>query len=742
MKNMALNKVMTNMLMAGAIMCTAFSVNAAITEENADRVKQGYPLKSTIPDVNTMENWLVNNPDTFALNPVNIRGGFHPDRSDPDELGGDYDVVYIFPDAATANAWWDPTLTDTPPLTIPDTAVAMVHWVLDNGSGSFPGIMSYSDIDGFKSRNCIMAAGDVIPDPENLTAVLDKTCSNPQGTSKRFKMNVLIPNVPIDLVYNIEQHPLTYTNYDTLPTFDGIEESGRIYRSLTKWHNTTAMDTAAGPRDGVRIAGFRMELGTGVGSAFASIPDAAGTGLEVDKVLGFELRPCMPDKFLDVLRTPGGTGSNPCVGVLDSAGQELPQEIWLEEEYGSFSPTMYSTIDDKRTAPIGGFWDKNPAGIYPPEIQTLGKLDSGYQPSDADVYWDSRVDGALPLPGYYGATTPNYFDMIVTQAANVGATTTDTVPEPNPFGYLAYWGVLSDESYGEFGDSGILPQGIYVDDDGIPATESGLLAWWDGAQYRWGIDGSLVDGVVTPEDAFAPVDPALLAQWALSPVVEEPDFVAYPETGFPPGPLYETGVADDLGGINVDYFVYLGRNYDAAVNPTFTIRMTAVSVDTADPYGDGTPAPGFPLQIGDYGNDIPAWVANPAPALETFLDGGVEVDVAIDELNVDRRIKVTKSKEITVKIDNNGPDAASGTLSLIGTDSAGNVVASFSEEFTDLAADTEKEITFDFTAPSEPTVITWVAEVTADGDTNLDNNTATATTEVIDRKGLGNGGGN
>ncbi len=86
------------------------------------------------------------------------------------------------------------------------TAVAMIHWELDNGSGSFPGIMSYSDIDGFKSRNCIMSAGDVIIDPD--LGEIEKTCSNPQGESKRFKMNVLIPNVPIDLVYNVEARRL------------------------------------------------------------------------------------------------------------------------------------------------------------------------------------------------------------------------------------------------------------------------------------------------------------------------------------------------------------------------------------------------------------------------------------------------------------------------------------------------------------------------------------------------------
>lgn len=718
--------------MTGAMVFAASSTHAEVTEPDAKRIKQGYPLKSTDPAVNTMEDWLVNNPDTFALNPVNIRAGYHPDRSDPDELGGEYDVVYIFPDAATANAWWDPTVTDSPPVEIPNTAVAMIHWELDNGSGSFPGVMSYSDIDGFKSRNCIMAAGDVIPDPDNPGAVIEKTCSNPQGSSKRFKMNVLIADVPIDLVYNVEPYPLTYTNYDSLPTFDGVEESGRIYRALQKWHNTTAMDTATEQRDGVRIAGFRLELGHGVGSAFAPIPTPTDptelAGLAPDKSLGFELRPCMPDHFLDVFRPnrPPGSGQNPCSGTTDSTGQELPQEIWLEEEYGTFSPTMYSFVDDKRMVGRGipgGFWDKRPAGIYPPATQTLGLLDNGYEPSDDPVYWDSRVDGATALPGYVGATTPNYFDIIETQAYEYSLTTVDEMPMPNPFGYLAYWGVLSDASYGDFGDSGILPQGIYRDDDGDPATEGSLIAWWDGLQYRWGIDGEMFDGVIEPDEGFKPVALADLQEWALSPLQEEPDFDLYPDTGFPPGPLYELGVADDMGGLNIDYFVYLGRQYNADENPTFTIRMTAVSVGAAG------------VEDGDYGNEEPAWVANPAPPLESFLDGAAEVDVAIKDLDVDTRVSVKERSKVEVTVKNYGPDAASGTVSVIGTDSKGKEVASLNDAFTDLAVDAWTKFRFSWSAPVYPTVIEWVAEVTADGDTNLDNNTATATTRVVKKKG-------
>ena len=577
-------------------------------EQNAKRIKLDYPL-------GTMAQWL-NEADKYALNPVNIRAGKHPDRDDPQ--GGPYDVIYIFPDSATANAWWDPIANPNGmPTTIPDDAVAFVHWVLDNGSGTFPGIMSKADIDGFKSKNCIMSSGATIPQP-GVKEGIEKTCSNPQGSSKRFKMAVLKADVPIDLVYNVETAPLTYNNYETLPTFDGQEESGRIYRVLQKWQNATATDTANGiDNPGVRMAGFRMELGTGVGGAFTAIPNANNDGLDPDKALGYELRTCMPDHFLDVKRDRPGTGTNPCSASVDSTNQDLPQEIWLEEEYGTFSPKMYSFNTDKRTTPIGGWWDKRPGGIYPPEIQTLGKLDSGYAASDSTAYFDiDRVDGALPLSGYYGATTPNYFDMVATQIAN--NTTVTGIDPPSPFGYLMHLGVLAD------GDYGITSRGIYEDDDGDPATEGSLIAWWDGDEYRWGSDPDLngdIDG-----DAFGVVPTNTLVQWALHPLQEEPD----PATGkFPAGPLYSIDTMDDLAGLNVDSFVYLGRNF---TGNQFTIRLTAVPVTSSSPYGPGTGgAPGFPMSGGEYGNETPAWVANPAPGPEVYVgdDGVIDIRAGI-----------------------------------------------------------------------------------------------------------------
>ena len=597
---------------------TDTTVENPAKEENAKQIKLDYPLGN-------MESWLAE-ADKYALNPINIRAGKHPDREDPN--GGAYDVVYIFPTEALANEWWNGV--GSPPDEIPDDAVAFIHWELDNGSGAFPGIMSKADIAGFKSKNCIMAAGATIPMP-GIKDGIEKTCNNPQGSSKRFKMNVLKADEPIDLVYNVVTAPLTYTNYDAvedgLPTYNipddnpdlgPITESGRIYRVLQKWHNATATNTANGvDNPGNRIVSFSLELGYGIGGAFTPINQDNGDGLDPDKALGFELRPCMADHFFDVRRDSKSTGTNPCSESYDGTNdplvdQILRQEIWLEEEYSTFSPKMYSLNTDKRTTPVGGWWDKRPAGIYPPQLQTKGKLDSGTVDT-SNYYPDAnpdRVDGGEvnTIDSYQGATTSNYFNIVGAQAQSyvpADPLTIDTngeIDQPVPFGYLMHFGVLSH------GDYGIVSRGVYMDEDGDPSSEGDLVAWWDGDEYRWGSDPTY-DGEIN-DDGFAIVPRETLVEWGLFPLQEEPD----PVTGeFPAGPLYEIGVMDDLAGLNVDSFVYLGRNFNNDTtnsgHTNFTIRLTAVSVEKGLGYSGG-----------ETGNEPPPWVTKPPKDLVGYIN--------------------------------------------------------------------------------------------------------------------------
>lgn len=84
------------------------------------------------------------------------------------------------------------------------------------------------------------------------------------------------------------------------------------------------------------------------------------------------------------------------------------------------------------------------------------------------------------------------------------------------------------------------------------------------------------------------------------------------------GPRYEAGVMDDLGSINMDFFIYLGEDFledvDATLVPkqdNVTLRVTARSVtaNTVD------------------GSEDPLWTqdGNEAPSLESYLDDGTDV---------------------------------------------------------------------------------------------------------------------
>ena len=235
-----------------------------------------------------MAEWMANGGVDYSWNPENVRLGQHPDRS----LG----VVYIFPDKVTADAWWDGVTTATPPAGIPNDAVAYIHWKLDNNSGEFPGIMAKTDDKNFKTNNCIMASGYEIP-TEDGTGIEDKTCSNYQGSSKRFKLVVLKADEPIDLMFNTTTKELVYSNYDEPPLPDDLtvlDDVFRNYRYIMKFGNGTGTDSDTEVRDGTRLVGFKLELGTGgVGGDFAKTTDETTDGL------AYELALCIADRYFD-----------------------------------------------------------------------------------------------------------------------------------------------------------------------------------------------------------------------------------------------------------------------------------------------------------------------------------------------------------------------------------------------------------------------------------------------------------
>lgn len=251
-----------------------------------------------------------------------------------------------------------------------------------------------------------------------------------------------------------------------------------------------------------------------------------------------------------------GTGANfiPATGIegLDfelrtlvpraefgEAGGGPDREVWKPLEFATFSPGQYS---------LTGFFDDEVAGMIPP--QDVDTVNGQY------IY-----SGAAPSAWANGAITQNYFDR---------------------------WGYMLNLD--------LLPIGIYEDNDGDAATEGKLIAFWDGANWRYGAPN------------FDVVPEADIAEWAAAPLSE---------TEVLPGPRYEAAVIDDLGGLNVDVFIRLAETYDPTLAGREKITLRVVPVKPAD---------GIP------GNETnPTWLATPAPDIFAEDDTDDSTDDGTDD---------------------------------------------------------------------------------------------------------------
>ena len=155
--------------------------------------------------------------------------------------------------------------------------------------------------------------------------------------------------------------------------------------------------------------------------------------------------------------------------------------------------------------------------------------------------------------------------------------------------------------------------GIYKDDDGDPATEGSLYAWWDGSSpsccYRWGIRGG-----PGGEDAWSIVSDAALAEMEARPLAE---------TEVLEPPRYEVAYMDDLGGLNMDTFIKITKDYNVTLRPTFTVRLTGQSIADAGVVSGATGTADGP------------WVANPADATAFEPDAPADTDTDTTTTNSD-----------------------------------------------------------------------------------------------------------
>lgn len=458
----------------------------------------------------------------------------------PDDPDGQ---TYIYPNNATKIA---DTLGDG------TGSLAIIHWELDDGSGRAPGLQPVTDDFNFPTHNCIMASGE----RESLEfpgIFVPKTCSDPQGSSKRVFLEIQEADTPIDLTFNTGSRDIRYKGVQD-PAEDGGAAFtafrneygiGRIYRVIQKFINDTDE----------RLVGVRVELGTGVGSDF--------TPLSLSDGVAYELRPFVDREFFV-----GNTGAD-------------DRAVWNEMRFAHFSPKMFDNGLRARFDP--GFFDDDSAGLIPPQ-------DFSTQGANNDKTQYIFSGDEISDTGRIGAITPNYFNIPETQGAGAGIPGT-------VFGYM-----LPDS---------LIPTVIDRHDDGNPESEGDAYeAWWDGTDWRYGLDKNF---------AIVPLDQ--LQQWAALllgldlPGVEDPT-------------RYTSVASDDVSGLNMDTYIYLSDNLlgvgdspyfnnGAPIHDTITVRYTAVSLSS--------------LGLGDVpGSGDPDWIASPAPDLSTYM-AATGVPVAIND---------------------------------------------------------------------------------------------------------------
>jgi len=107
-----------------------------------------------------------------------------------------------------------------------------------------------------------------------------------------------------------------------------------------------------------------------------------------------------------------------------------------------------------------------------------------------------------------------------------------------------------------------------------------------------------------------------------------------------------------------------------------------------------------------------------------------DIDMELVSLAVPSRAATNTEQIVAVSVINNGPATVeSGTVTIEGVSSRGEIIQ-FSEVFSDLSIDEAETYDFTWSTPSVPSTINWTATVTAEGDTNENNNTATEITRV------------
>jgi hypothetical protein len=326
-----------------------------------------------------------------------------------------------------------------------------------------------------KPNNCIINTAYITADknPDGTSGLLNTLeplgpipviCSSDFQTHKRFKIPMqpaaLDPATPIDLVFNVVDESV-WANANGLPgntvTNSLNPNNLRPYQVFSKINNYT----------GKRLAGFKVIVGTGTGTAFKS---ASALGIEGKLQISLGLNEAANDVTVKGVKTFYYNNEN----LFDDEGG-----------MATFSHGLFGAPDKHFS--VNGFFDRRTAGF------------DAVTGCEADPAMTTKC---LPYANPYIPVDPAVVGGLADLKATDMIYSTKTL-ESNYNGPTVLPQPTAGLPFGDWLPFGWNPKGIFWDFDNDPTTDADLVAWWNGSAWLKNFDSGFTPATTAELDAWA-----------------------------------------------------------------------------------------------------------------------------------------------------------------------------------------------------------------------------------------------
>jgi len=543
-----------------------------------------------------------------------------------------------------------------------------------------------------KPANCIMATSYLKDHYLDSAEPRQVVCSSPFQTHKRFKVAMLPSTVDgqgsesIDLVFNVAP--------------EAGERTYEMYQKINNW-------------TGRRLAGFKVEVGFGVGDAFQRAS---------------------------------------AVGATEHLNIAVPSNLWSPTQLATFSAGLFGPVD-KHTGEVGFFDPDTRAGFY------IDEYVAGDQPLT------DTLTATRPLPSDYpnvptgiGAASAQFGPWLPNSMLPTGIFFDDDGNPDTDAALVAWYGY--NPATGGLG----WMRGARESFAAIPATE--IQAMGANLSYTSGVIDDLVNVglnyVVRIGDvATFPTTANNTFTIRVTPAADTSGSPAPMFVGVQPNPLlvYSSSVGAvrldpqptfAIGGLLTARVGDKDLNTDPLVAEAVTVRISTSSglQDNLTLVEQGPNRGVFAAILPDaYSNVLPGTVvtmsytdasASTVRTASTTAQGApvpILSDVSITNLAVPTTVLDGQSRTLMLSIANDKQAAApaTGEVLLTGTDGS-----EFRAAFSELRAGGKRKFSFRWTArladPRTPATVEWRASVIVDGQT-VDGIDASYTTQVLVKPG-------